>query len=71
MVLCVWGDREMPTARSKAARKYNEKTYDRIEIVVPKGDKKKIKTVAEQEGTSLNGYINSAIQEKMKKSTEE
>lgn len=61
----------MPTARTKATRKYNAKTYDRIEITVPKGDKEKIKTAAEQAGESVNSFINAAIQGKMHKSTEE
>ncbi len=60
----------MATARSRAARKYNAKTYDRIEIVVPKGDKDKIKAAAEQAGESVNAFINTAIQERMQKSTE-
>jgi len=60
-----------PTAKSRAVRKYNEKSYDRIEIVVPRGDKERIKTAAEQEGTSVNSYINKAIREKMQKSTGE
>ena len=61
----------MPTARSKAARKYNAKTYDRIEIVVPRGDKEKIKAAAEQARESVNTFINLAIQDRMQKSTEE
>jgi len=61
----------MPTARTRATRKYNEKTYDRIEITVPKGDKDKIKAAAEQAGESVNAFINAAIQERMQKSTEE
>jgi uncharacterized protein (DUF1778 family) len=60
----------MPTARTKATRKYNEKTYDRIEITVPKGDKDKIKAAAEKAGESVNSFINAAIQERMQKSTE-
>jgi len=57
----------MPTARSNATRKYNAKTYDRIEIIVPKGDKEVIKAFAEKEGLSVNSFINAAIQEKMHK----
>ena len=61
----------MPTARTKATRKYNEKSYDRIEITVPKGQKEKIKVAAEQTGESVNSFINSAIQERIEKNTEE
>lgn len=59
----------MPTARTKANRKYNEKAYDRIGVTVPKGHREKIKAVAEKEGMSLNAFINSAIQEKIEKDT--
>ncbi|MCM1564944.1 MAG: antitoxin [Dehalobacter sp.] len=60
-----------PTARTRANRKYNEKAYDRIGITVPKGDKEKIKSAADQAGESVNAFINSAIQERIAKSTEE
>lgn len=46
-------------------RKYNEKTYERIALVVPKGKKEIIKSAAEKEGKSLNGFINEAIDEKI------
>lgn len=55
----------MPTARTKANRKYNEKAYDRIALTVPKGDKEKIKAFAEEEGVSVNSLINAAIKERM------
>lgn len=60
----------MATAKTRAVRKYNEKTYDRIELKVPKGDKEKIKAAAEQAGESVNAFINAAIKERMQKSTE-
>lgn len=59
----------MATAKTRAVRKYNAKTYDRIELKVPKGDKEKIKTAADQSGLSLNGFISEAIKEKMEKNT--
>lgn len=57
----------MPTARTKANRKYNEKAYDRVPLTVPKGHKEIIKAFAEKEGLSVNAFINAAIQEKMNK----
>lgn len=57
----------MPTARTKANRKYNEKAYDRIGITVPKGQKEAIKGAAEKAGESVNSFINAAINEKMQK----
>ena len=57
----------MPTARTKANRKYNEKAYDRVALNVPKGHKETIRSFAEQKGMSLNAFIVMAIQEKMNK----
>ena len=59
----------MPTARTRANRKYNAKTYDRIEITVPKGKKGIIAAAAAatDEGMSVNAFINAAIDEKMAK----
>lgn len=55
----------MATARTRANRKYNEKSYDRIELTVPKGEKANIVAAAEKIGMSMNSYIKAAICEKM------
>ncbi|EHQ92111.1 hypothetical protein [Desulfosporosinus youngiae] len=55
----------MPTARTKANRKYNEKAYDRIPLTVKKGEKEVIQAFAEKKGLSVNAFVNAAIQEKM------
>lgn len=49
--------------RTSAAVKnrYNSKTYDRIEIVVKKGDKDIIKQKAASKGMSVNEYISGLI----------
>ncbi len=47
--------------------KYAAKAYDRIQLVVKKGKKAEIKAYAEEQGYSLNSFINEAIDEKMKK----
>ena len=47
--------------------RYNEKAYDRISLMVPKGQKEVIKTHAESQGESLNGFINRIINEAIKK----
>ena len=39
------------------------KTYDRINLTVPKGDKALIKAHADRYGESVNGFINRAISE--------
>lgn len=48
--------------------RYNDKTYDRINLTVPKGDKDKIKAHAEKhDGGSVNGFIQRAIRETMER----
>ena len=54
-------------AHQKASNKYNAKAYDRLAILVKKGDRDKIKAHAEAQGLSLNGYINKLIAEDMNK----
>lgn len=39
--------------------------YDRINLTVPKGDRKKIKAHAQSKGESVNAYINRLIKEDM------
>ena len=41
--------------------KWNEKTYDRINLVVRKGQKEQIQEYAKEKGMSLNAYILSLI----------
>lgn len=52
---------------TKAKRKYNDKKYDRIIISVKKGYKEELKMLAEEEGYSLNSFINQSIKEKIDK----
>jgi len=56
-------EQKKPRTSAAVKNKYNAKTYDRIEIVVPKGEKTELKAYAEKNGESLNGFINRAIQE--------
>ncbi len=56
-------------ARRKANEKYNAKTYDEIKVRVLKGRKDEIKSAAEKQGQSLNGYIVNAIDEKMERNS--
>ena len=53
------------SARSKNT--WIEKTYDRINLTVPKGKKDTIKAHAESHGQSVNSFINEAIDEKMER----
>lgn len=52
----------------KYKNQFNTQKYDRIGLMVPKGKKAVIKQAADKEGVSLNGYINNAIDEKLKQS---
>ena len=54
-------------AQQKATNKWIEKTYDRINLTVPKGQKEIIKTHAEAHSESVNGFINRAIEETMER----
>ena len=58
----------MGKTSTASKRKYNEKAYERIAVVVPKGSKAVIKAAAERAtGGSINGYVNRAINEQLKK----
>lgn len=52
---------------NESKRKYNEKTYDRIQLVVKKGKKEELKTFAEAHGYTMNSFVNEAIDEKMRR----
>lgn len=51
--------------------KYNEKAYDRLSLYVPKGTRDIIKTHAEAQGESVNGFVSRAITEQMKRDGQE
>ncbi len=46
-------------------RGFNERTYDRISVVVPKGQKTHIEAFAKDRGSSVNGIINTLLQREM------
>lgn len=52
---------------NESKAKYNAKAYDRINIAVPKGRKDEIQAIAEQNGQSINAYINAIIEEALVK----
>ena len=58
--------------RTSAAshNKYNAKVYDRIGLMVPKGQKEIIKARANANGESVNGFINRAIRETIERDKE-
>ena len=54
-----------PNARTRASNKYNAKAYDRLNLVVAKGQRDAIKTHAQSKGLSLNAYIVGLIEKDM------
>ena len=58
MVKCKFekGGAGMANSHTKAVNKYNAANYDSLRIVVPKGQKEKIKAHAEKRGESINGF---------------
>lgn len=51
----------MGKAQTKATNKYILKAYDRINLTIPKGRKATIEARANEQGESVNGYINGLI----------
>jgi len=54
-----------PTYRAIA--KYKKKAYDRIELLVHKGEKQQIKDYAASRGKTVNGFITDLIRQEMNK----
>jgi uncharacterized protein (DUF1778 family) len=57
----------MSKTSASVKNRYNAKAYDRIALVVPKGQKEIIKAYAESHGESVNGFIQKAIALAMEK----
>ncbi len=57
----------MAKRKAEWQNRYIERTYDRINLTVPKGDKESIKNHAEALGESVNGFINRAIREALER----
>lgn len=55
---------------AEVKNRYNAKAYDRINLIVPKGKKGKIKAHAEAQGESTNAFICRAINETMRRDNE-
>ena len=54
-------------AQKEATARYNKKAYDRINLVVPKGQRQIIANFAKSQGKSLNRFICDAIEVQMNK----
>ncbi len=59
----------MGKASTRAQNKYIAKTYDRINLTVPKGKKEQIQNHAKSQGESTNEFINRAIDETIERDT--
>lgn len=55
----------MSKASTVAKNKYAAKTYDRLSVVVPKGQKLEIQSYASAQGLSLNSYVVNLIEKDM------
>lgn len=53
----------MPTSRTRANRKYNEKTYAQLGITIPKGRKALIAKLAAANGENTNHLVNRLLWE--------
>ena len=60
----------MAERKAKWQNDYISRTYDRINLTVPKGEKEDIKAYAESRGESVNGFIYRAIKTTMQKDIE-
>lgn len=49
-------------AQKEATARYNKKAYDRIDVIVKKGQRQVIKDFAASQGKSLNRFICDAIE---------
>ena len=57
-------------ARKEGNRRWDAANLDRVSIAMPKGKKDIIKAHAEDQGESVNGFINRAIDEQMERDKE-
>ena len=57
-------------AQKEATARYNRKAYDRINIIVKKGQREIIKQYAAKQGKSLNRFVLDAIEKEMNRETE-
>lgn len=55
----------MGDKRTNQKRAFNEQTYDRLAITIPKGRKATVQAAAEREGESINGFTNKALLARM------
>lgn len=57
-------------SQKEATARYNKKAYDRINVIVKKGQRQIIKDFAASQGKSLNRFILDAVEKEMNSKTE-
>lgn len=60
----------MGERKAKWQNEYIARTYDRVNLTMPKGKKDVVQSHAEGRKESVNGFINRAIDEQMKRDQE-
>ena len=63
----------MGTAKTKAQNKYIAKAYDRVNLTLKKDsdiNKDAVQAAADKAGESLNGYITTAVAQRMERDTQ-
>lgn len=63
--------KNMAQAQIEANKRFRKKSYDRIEITVPKGDREKIVQAASAAGMSVNAFIKEALVEYIARTTKQ
>lgn len=58
-------------SQKEATARYNKKAYDRINVIVKKGQRQIIKDYAASQGKSLNRFICDAIEYQMNRPDED
>lgn len=62
--------RKYTEAQKQSAKKWDSNNLDRLSLALPKGTKDAIKAAADAAGESVNGYIRTAIDERMERDAE-
>lgn len=61
----------MVTKQSTWSRNYNERAYDRISVMIPRGRLATLQACCKDRGDSVNGVINRCLREYLNMSEEE
>lgn len=61
----------MGKTSTASKNKWNSENYERVSLSIKKGTKEQLQKVAEENATSLNGYIKEAVRIQYRKDTGE